>query len=64
MQPLLWGVNGSSFVTSILSSDAFPVAKIFKIVIEKNIISHTRNKKKEIVKEKKTLVNNSKWDSV
>lgn len=64
MQPLLWGVNGSSFVTSILSSDAFPVAKIFKIVIEKNIISYTRNKKKEIVKEKKTLVNNSKWDSI
>lgn len=64
MQPLLWGVNGSSFVTSILSSDAFPVAKIFKIVIEKNIISYTRNKKKRIVKEKKTLVNNSKWDSI
>lgn len=64
MQPLLWGVNGSSFVTSILSSDAFPVVKIFKIVIEKNIISYTRNKKKGIVKEKKTLVNNSKWDSI
>lgn len=64
MQPLLWGVNGSSFVTSILSSDAFPVAKIFKIVIEKNIISYTRNKQKGIVKEKKTLVNNSKWDSI
>lgn len=64
MQPLLWGVNGSSFVTSILSSDAFPVAKIFKIVIEKNIISYTRNKKKRIVKEKKTLVNNSKWNSI
>lgn len=64
MQPLLWGVNGSSFVTSILSSDAFPVAKTFKIVIEKNIISYTRNKKKRIVKEKKTLVNNSKWDSI